>query len=130
MFNRKEFIKSINNTLNRVSQMKDKVKARIILDKFIDMSEENYYLYFFADEELWEIYSDILYKYRLISENMNENEIKQYGTHLTNIILNPDWCKKEQEIFLNRIKESHNYFYKIINYEIIYNTRLENGIYS
>lgn len=107
-FNREQFIINIKNIIGRVSNMKDKVKALQLLDKFQYNTEENYYLDFFADDELWNIYSDTLIKWMEIRDKMTQKELENYRKALPSIMDNIDWCKIQQEIFDNRLRDANN----------------------
>ncbi len=81
-FNREAFIDNVINVINRVSNMKDKVKALKILDFFQDKNEKYYYQYIFVDDELCSIYMDVLDKWQDIHRTLNEKEERVYGDSL------------------------------------------------
>jgi hypothetical protein len=76
--------------LNRVTCMKDKVKALILLDKHQKKWEP--YLHNIIKEEL---YDDLLYISLTFSQSLNYSDSERYGNTLPDEILEPGWCKRE-----------------------------------
>lgn len=105
-FDRQEFINNVKNVINRVSNMKDKVKALKTLDNFQDKNEKDNYLFIFEDNDLWDIYTDIIIKWQEIKRTLTEKESDRYGNSLPDEMLDINWCKNTREVLQYKIKEA------------------------
>jgi hypothetical protein len=75
------YMKESKQLLPRISQMKDKVKALLLILKFNnkwDIYENDILLEVNKNEELEDIYTEISYQYLKIYYSLSENENKQF----------------------------------------------------
>ncbi len=75
------YIKEAKQLLQRISQMKDTVKALLLIIKFNnkwDMYDKQILLELDTNEYLEDIYTEIPYQYLKIYYSLNENENKQF----------------------------------------------------
>jgi hypothetical protein len=94
--------------------MKDKVKALRLLDNFQEINEKEYYMFIFGDNELWDLYLDVVIKWTDINSSMTEKELDRYGDSLPDEMDDKDWTKKQGELLCRRIKEARSQFFKCL----------------
>jgi hypothetical protein len=100
-----KFIQESQVLLERVSAMKDKLKALFLLDKH----EKKWNIY---NREIWhhenplviELQEDLLIRSLDISRSLNKSESERYGNMLSDEILEPGWCRKQEESFQEIMK--------------------------
>ncbi len=96
--NSQKFIQESQVLLQRISGMKDKVKALFLLTKH----ETKWNMY---EREIWhhenplimELQEDLLIQSLDISRSLNTYESERYGNMLPDEILDPGWCRKQEE---------------------------------
>ena len=109
-FNRDNCIKGIDNVLNRVKNMNDKVKALLILDRHEDELAEKYFKYIYTDDELYtDYYMELNWKWQEIRDSMTEKEHERYGNALPKEMEDVNWSKNARETFERRVKEAKEY---------------------
>ena len=108
-FNKENCIKCINNTLNRVKNMNDKVKSLLILDRYEDELDSKYFKYIYADEEVYKNYMELIWQWGEIRETLTEKEHDRYGNTLPKEMDELDWSKNTRELFEKRLKETGEY---------------------
>jgi hypothetical protein len=107
-FDKEQFINDVNHTINRVSNMKDKVKALKILDMFQDKNEQDYYMFIFGDNEIWSIYNELIFKWQDIYYSLTEKESNLYGNTLPDEMLDINWSKNTRELFHKRVADANH----------------------
>ena len=76
--NNNDFINESKKTLQRIDLINDKIKALNIIDKYQEKWDIYYNTYITKYQESWDIYSDIIYKWIIIKESLNEKEEMRY----------------------------------------------------
>ena len=91
-----KYMKESKQVLQRVEQMKDKVKALILLDTHEKKWHDSIrHIRIQKDTEVYDIYTDLLNTYLVISKSLTDSEGVRYGNTLPDEILEQDWCKKQ-----------------------------------
>jgi proline dehydrogenase len=97
-----KYIQESKQVLNRITNMKDRVKALKTLDNHEDKWRAQKREIFIEilknkNETVDEIHSELSYQYFKIKEQMTDSEIERYGNSLPDDLLDPDWCKNQRE---------------------------------
>jgi hypothetical protein len=97
IFNSLEYIKDCKNVLQRTENMKDKIKLLHILNLHEQKWDDKYLKEIYSEiknnSELYNLYTEILYRYLIISESLNKYEIELYGNMLSDELICIDHCK-------------------------------------
>jgi hypothetical protein len=95
-----KFIQESKILLQRISAMNDKVKALLLLDthqaKWWDV--HGCEMWHHANPLVMELQDTLLYESLKLSESLNKSETERYGTMLPKELLEPGWCRKQEEI--------------------------------
>ncbi len=97
-----KYIQETKTVLQRIKGMKDKVKALGVLNQH-ETKWEPYepeiirQISLHTNTDVEELYSDILFYSLKLSQSLDEAETVRYANTLSNEILEPDWCKKQDE---------------------------------